>query len=867
MLTLRDRLSHLSFDEACRVLGRGGKIVLLRGGELELPYPEALRIDDRAVTIAWEPGPGGVSSRLFLDPAVPGGLRAECSDCSQGCEHIGGLLSILLERKTDLGLAVAPLSIRPDSDEKLVEQAIAERAERARKERMTVRSSDRTTPWTDYEVTSAITGKTYRVALRGEVRGESYCACPDFKTSTLGTCKHIMKVLARTRSFSSAVRRKPYRRRRITVHVRYDAGPSLALALPAELSPDAERIVRPLVARPIEPKALLAALQRLEAGGHAFFVTPDAEELVERKLLAERMKDLVAAIRSAPARHALRTSLLRVPLLPYQLDGIAFAAGAGRAILADEMGLGKTIQGVGVAELLARELGIKKVLVVCPASLKAQWRSEIRQFSGRSVDVVTGTSEDRAAAYGGDAFFSICNYEQVLRDIVSIEAVRWDLVILDEGQRIKNWEAKTSRVVKALVSRFALVLTGTPLENRLADLHSVVAFVDPHRLGPSFRFLHRHERRDERGKLLGFKSLEEVRERLRPILLRRTHDSVRLELPPRTVEIVRIVPTEEQKVVHDGHMRIVASIVRKPYFTEMDLLRLRAALLMCRLAANSTVLVDKQPPGSSSKLERLAEIFDDIAAEPTRKVVLFSEWTKMLDLIEPLLKARKLGFVRLDGSVPQKTRQSLVSRFQNDENVRFFLTTNAGSTGLNLQSANTVVNVDLPWNPAVLEQRIARAHRMGQKRPVSVFVLVTEQTLEENLLGTLSTKRDLASAALDPDSQVSDVDVVTQADDIKSKLEILLGSKPQVAPAQPKPAALGGTETVSSFLRAALELVEKLEAPELAAIRTALDMKTTTDERGERRLSLALPTPGGLSNMLRTLADALEGAAPTTAAR
>src|SRR5205814_2087353 len=185
---------------------------------------------------------------------------------------------------------------------------------------------------------------------------------------------------------------------------------------------------------------------------------------------------------------------LATPLLPYQVDGIAFAVGAGRAILADEMGLGKTIQGIGVAELLAREANVRKVLIVCPTSLKSQWRSEIRRFSHRSAEIVFGSAKDRPKSYAGDAFFTICNYEQVLKDIAHIERTPWDLVILDEGQRIKNWEAKTSRVVKGLASRFALVLSGTPLENRLDDLHSVAEFVDPHRLGPGFRFFHRHRK-------------------------------------------------------------------------------------------------------------------------------------------------------------------------------------------------------------------------------------------------------------------------------------------------------------------------------------------------------------------------------------
>ena len=169
-------------------------------------------------------------------------------------------------------------------------------------------------------------------------------------------------------------------------------------------------------------------------------------------------------------------------------------------------------------------------------------------------------------------------------------------------------------------------------------------------------------------------------------------------------------------------MQLVAQIVRKAFISEMDLLRLRQALLMCRMAANSTYLCNKQQPAFSSKLQRIDELFERLFAEPGRKAVVFSEWTTMLDLIEETLQRQGLDFVRLDGSVPQKKRQQLVNRFQNEPECQLFLSTNAGSTGLNLQAADTVINVDLPWNPAVLEQRIARAHRMGQKRPVQVYL-------------------------------------------------------------------------------------------------------------------------------------------------
>jgi SNF2 family DNA or RNA helicase len=471
--------------------------------------------------------------------------------------------------------------------------------------------------------------------------------------------------------------------------------------------------------------------------------------------------------------------LLKTELLPYQMDGIAFAAGAGRAILADDMGLGKTIQGVGVAELLAREAGISRVLVICPTSLKSQWKNEIHKFSDRSSQLVMGKADDRAAQYKNDAFFTICNYEQVLRDIMPIEAARWDLIILDEGQRIKNWEAQTTRVVKSLKSQFALVLSGTPLENRLDELYSVVQFVDGRHLGPGFRFFNRFRITDEKGYVLGYRNLDELRKQLKPILLRRTRDMVMKDLPPRNTQIIHIPPTEEQRLLHIANARIIASITRKAFISEMDLLKLRQAMMMCRMVADSTYLVDKQGPGYSTKLQTLDELFEQLFVEGDHKAVIFSEWTRMLDLIEPLLKKRKVRFVRLEGKVPQSKRQQIVNEFQNDPKCKVFLSTNAGSTGLNLQAADTIVNVDLPWNPAVLEQRIARAHRMGQKRPVNVFILVTQDTLEEQLLTTIGQKKELAMAALDYESDISEVDLQSGMDQLKAKLEILLGALPE----------------------------------------------------------------------------------------
>jgi SNF2-related domain/Helicase conserved C-terminal domain/SWIM zinc finger len=877
-LTLFDTLSRLTFLRATKLLGAGGNQLIAEGGKHEVDITTQVKFDRDRFRLAIDSS----TVTLALNPAARNRLEWRCDTCDVPCEHVGAAFSLILEEKLSLGLADAPPEREPvesQSEEALITQALAEREERARTEKMRLASLDPQEIWTDYTVTNAASGKSYRLGLRGWRPGESYCSCPDFRKNTLGTCKHILHALEKVRRrFPDSVRDRPYRQRDICVHLSYGTELELRLLLPSRLDDQAMAIVRSIRDRPITDLTdLVKRMRRLEAHGLAVTVYPDAEEYIQTRLLQQRIAAKVADIRRNPKTHSLRKTLLKVELLPYQLDGIAFAAGAGRAILADDMGLGKTIQGIGMAELLAQEASIGKVLIVCPASVKSQWRSEILRFSERDCQIVLGGAAKRAAQYENECFFTVCNYEQVLRDILAIERVKWDLIVLDEGQRIKNWEAKTTQTMKSLRSPFALVLSGTPLENRLDDLFSVVEFIDDRRLGPAFRFYNRHRVTDEKGKVLGYKDLDLLRESLKPVLLRRTRSAVLKDLPPRTTEVVRIAPTGEQLEIDQAQMQIVSTIVSKKYISEMDLLRLQKALLLARMNADSTYLVDKRAPGYSTKLERLEELFEELAAEGSRKIVLFSEWTTMLTLIERRIKRFKLNYVRLDGSVPQKRRQQLVHQFQRDPACRLFLTTNAGSTGLNLQAANTVINVDLPWNPAVLEQRIARAHRMGQKNPVQVYLLVTEETIEEKLLGTLAAKHDLALAALDMESNVKEVSLASGMEELKQRLEVLLGAKPHGAvdetekqrqkqdaerlARRARVAEAGGQLLTAAFTFLG-EMIPQRE-PTDGTVQMASEFKARLDEclerddRGRPRLTVTLPDETALTNLARSLAALL----------
>ena len=897
---IRDRLGQLTYHGACRLMGdEDGATKLRRGAKFEINMARDVRFlgDSFRVNVPDPEIPTGFAEVIIVEMTNKlKGLHLTCTQCETRCDHIAATLGLVLDEKMQLGLAAPPdpsEAIENLTEDELVRRAFADREERAAREPMKLKSMDKSTPWTEYTVTSELSGKTWNISLRGLEPGQSHCNCPDFRTNHLGTCKHILLTQAKVKKrFRKKDLAQAAQQHVISLRVDYGQTVGLRFQLPdeqigAESSngrSEAVKIVGKFESEPTtDAKAVVERVARLERQGFSVHIYPDAEEFIDQRLQQDRLEKLTAQIRKDPANHPLRTSLLNADLLPYQIDGIAFVAGAGRAILADDMGLGKTIQGIGVAELLAQQAEISRVLVVCPASVKSQWRGEINRFSDRSSQIVIGSAEERVAQYNGEAFFTICNYEQVLRDLSSIERIEWDLIILDEGQRIKNWESKTSRFIKALRSRFAMVLSGTPLENRLEELYTVAGFIDATRLGPAYRFFHRHRMVDDRGKVLGYRNLDVLRESLKPILLRRTRSSVMQDLPQRTTEVVRIVPTAEQQGMSNEYCKRAAQIAAKKFITEMDLIRIQKYLQCARMACDSTFLVDKEEPAYSSKLERLEELLSQLSQEPDRKIIVFSEWTRMLDLIEPLLKQQGIHFVRLDGKVPQKKRQQIVQQFQTDPECRAIIMSNAGTTGLNLQAANTVINIDLPWNPAVLEQRIARAHRMGQKNPVDVYLMVTEDTIEERMLETLSAKHDLALAALDVESTTTTVELHSGMEELKKRLEKLIGQQP-VAPvdasmqrqaeqqaAQTSQALADRREKVASaggeLLGAALNLVGELVANEsepnpqfVEQIERGLTDCSESQADGRLSLRLELPDRSSLNQLAKNLASLLVAA-------
>ena len=649
----------------------------------------------------------------------------------------------------------------------LIEEQIAARRGRADAAPVEILERPAAGNYGDYTVKSA-SGRAYRVALRGQALFDNYCSCPDFAVNTLGTCKHVEGVLAQLgRRRGKSLGSEAYRRTRASVSLHYGDTIEVQLRLPASPTPALQSVAATWFDNGQGPlpraryRQFADLLEALRAADGQAVVYSDVMEYVSRENEVaeglERERKLLAQLKGGKLDPT--AGLLKTALLPYQAEGAIFAACRGRVVLADDMGLGKTVQALAAAELLRRERGIERVLVIAPASVKYQWKTEIEKFTDLPVQIVDGLLSRRRQLYASPAFFNLSSYELVLKDLEYLHDLRPDLIVLDEAQRIRNWSTATARAIKQLKSRYAFVLTGTPIENKLEELFSVVEFVDGRRLGPAFRFLHEHRIEDEKGSLLGYKGLDRIHDQLAPILLRRTRQEVLKQLPKRTDQTFRVRLTDEQAVPYREQNDVLAGLMRKweaqGWLSEIDHQRVLCCLQNMRMLCNSTFLFDKQT-NHSPKLAEFREIVRELAIGENRKVVVFSEYERMTHLAGEELRKLGIGFVSLHGGVPARRRGALMAKFREDPECRVFLSTDAGGVGLNLQAASAVVNFEPPWNPARLEQRIGRVPRMGQSRPVHVVHMLTADSIEERVWETLRLKKSLFASVFDsPASEIS----------------------------------------------------------------------------------------------------------------
>lgn len=534
------------------------------------------------------------------------------------------------------------------------------------------------------------------------------------------------------------------------IHTRLEDGRMLALP--------ADRIARVLA-------ALEAMIERGRRDSERLHVPLDeADALLDiEDILARRPKDTaridayIERFRMAaePLPEAEVPANFRGDLRPYQRQGLAWMqrlrTNGFNGLLADDMGLGKTAQTI--AHILVEEAAGRLVapcLVVVPTSLVPNWVNEARRFApGLSVLVLHGLDRHERRGEIGSAHIVVTTYSVLARDIERMRAYRWHIVILDESQAIKNPEAKATRAVYELQAAHRLCLTGTPVENNLTELWSQFAFLMPGLLGDRRSFQKRYRTPIE--KCGDSQCTASLSRRIRPFLLRRRKADVATELPRKTEIIQRIELEPAQRDLYETirlsmHERVHDAVstagLARSAITVLD------ALLKLRQVCCDPRLVKLPGAGDvqeSAKLACLIDMVQEMTAEG-RRMLVFSQFTSMLDLIKQELNEHRIAYVELTGST--EDRALPVQRFQRGEVPVFLISLKAGGRGLNLTAADTVIHYDPWWNPAAEDQATDRAYRIGQDKPVFVYKLIATGTVEERILELQNHKENLATATI-----------------------------------------------------------------------------------------------------------------------
>ncbi|MCP3469397.1 DEAD/DEAH box helicase [Bradyrhizobium sp. CCGUVB1N3] len=464
----------------------------------------------------------------------------------------------------------------------------------------------------------------------------------------------------------------------------------------------------------------------------------------------------------------------RATLRPYQSQGVAWLdllreSGLG-GVLADDMGLGKTVQILALIELEKQRGRLTcPVLVVAPTSLMTNWSAEAQKFAPElKVLVLQGADRKQKFPAIAENDLVLTTYPLIARDREALLAREWHMAVLDEAQTVKNPDAATTRALREIRAGHRFCLTGTPMENHLGELWSIMSFANPGYLGDKAAFSRQWrgpiEKRGDKARAGA------LAQRVKPFLLRRTKAEVAADLPPKSEILEAIVLEGPQRDLYDSirlsMSRKVREAIEKRGLAKSHIVVLEALLRMRQVCCDPALLkLSDSVERPSAKLDRLIEMVSELLSEG-RKIIVFSQFTSMLDLIRRRFDTDSLRYSLLTGET--KDRKAAIEAFQNGSSEIFLVSLKAGGVGLNLTAADTVIIFDPWWNPAVEEQAIDRAHRIGQDKAVFVYRLVAAGTIEEKMDELKARKRALADSLFDRDGQIASA--LTE-DDVKALFE------------------------------------------------------------------------------------------------
>ncbi len=450
---------------------------------------------------------------------------------------------------------------------------------------------------------------------------------------------------------------------------------------------------------------------------------------------------------------AILPTTLQANLRSYQEEGFHWLSrlahlGVG-ACLADDMGLGKTVQALSVLLNLAPK---GPILVVAPLSVVANWQEEARRFAPTlNVIIFSGGNRKEILANLRPFDLLLCSYGLLQKEAKILQKTRWQAVVLDEAQAIKNRQTKRSRAAMGLTADFRLITTGTPIENHLGELWTLFNFLTPGLLGGYKQFSERFNNVTEEQD--GKENRNRLRRLIRPFILRRLKSDVLSELPPRTEITLRVAMSDEEQALYEAQRREALELFKSEEPAK-HLQILAQIMRLRRLCCNPALVLagnEKNKPSGkvipSSKLKVFGNTVTELIAN-RHKALVFSQFVGHLALIRTYLDQQNISYQYLDGKTPAAQRQKRVAAFQAGDGDLFLISLKAGGSGLNLTAADYVIHMDPWWNPAVEDQASDRAHRIGQTRPVTVYRLVMEGTIEELIVALHNKKRDLADSLL-----------------------------------------------------------------------------------------------------------------------
>ncbi|NLF98432.1 MAG: DEAD/DEAH box helicase [Candidatus Riflebacteria bacterium] len=463
----------------------------------------------------------------------------------------------------------------------------------------------------------------------------------------------------------------------------------------------------------------------------------------------ERWRKVLQRLKNADKLEFSVPTTLTADLREYQIEAFRWLCRMDYlsmgACLADDMGLGKTVEALA---LLVHKAAKGPALVVAPTSVCMNWFEEVHRFAPTLNPVIFAQSQRRETLSVLGAFdLVICSYGIMQREIEMLSEIKWETVILDEAQAIKNMATVRSKAAMALQGNFRLIMTGTPIENHLGELWNLFRFINPGLLGSVESFNARFANPIQSG---GDKFVQrQLKRLLQPFVMRRTKNQVLQDLPPRTEIMLRVELSKDETALYESMRRqavsrlsdIDAGAGQKHIMILAELMKLR------RLCCNP-FLVAPELNIASSKLSLFESIVDELL-ENRHKALVFSQFVDHLTIVRELLDKKGIKYQYLDGSTPARTRTRSIKDFQAGEGDLFLISLKAGGLGLNLTAADYVIHLDPWWNPAVEDQASDRAHRIGQQRPVTIYRLITSGTIEEKIVALHHKKRELADSLLE----------------------------------------------------------------------------------------------------------------------